>query len=360
MSAEKWNIIGSVAYVFLVSVIGLELAVVLHELGHLVMGRLTGYSFLSFRVGSFVLTKEEGKWKIKRFGITGTAGQCLMIPPETDKPEKAPALLYHAGGGIFNLITAAISVAFCLLSGSLYVRVFFHMLGLISLILGITNLIPQKAQVPNDGYNIWRILKSEADRIAIYNILRISGYQDLSPGEMPVDVFIPVEKGCTSIGADQDTDSDDKGAYSRVSKMMYGYYLLDRKEFPEAEEMFAECAKKDEKSFTYYRLEAAGELLFCKLIRDAAPSEIILLYDRELAGYINKNKKLSIGKRRILYAYQKLFMKDEDAAAKEYEEAMKLASSYPAKGDVKMELSLLEFVKNLRREEEQEDLLRLE
>ena len=81
------------------------LSTFLHELGHMVMGLVSGYKFISLRVGSYVLTREDRQWKIKRMSIPGTAGQCLMMPPDSGTPEKVPAVLYHLGGGLFNLLT---------------------------------------------------------------------------------------------------------------------------------------------------------------------------------------------------------------------------------------------------------------
>ena len=54
---------------------------VIHEFGHLVFGLLTGYKFISFRIGNFMFIKKEGKLRVKLFNIVGTGGQCLMMPP---------------------------------------------------------------------------------------------------------------------------------------------------------------------------------------------------------------------------------------------------------------------------------------
>ena len=52
--------------IILLMLVSFELSLFLHELGHLVMGKRSGYSFVSFRVGLLVLVKEEGKWKLKK------------------------------------------------------------------------------------------------------------------------------------------------------------------------------------------------------------------------------------------------------------------------------------------------------
>lgn len=45
------------------------LTIIIHESGHLVMGLLTGYRFSSFRISSFLLQKDNGKLKLRRFDI---------------------------------------------------------------------------------------------------------------------------------------------------------------------------------------------------------------------------------------------------------------------------------------------------
>ena len=83
------------------------LQIIIHEGGHLICGLLTGYKFVSFRIGSFTLIKINGKIKVKKLSLAGTGGQCLLSPPEM-KDGKIPYVLYNLGGSILNLITAAI------------------------------------------------------------------------------------------------------------------------------------------------------------------------------------------------------------------------------------------------------------
>lgn len=47
---------------FILTVASWNLSIILHELGHLVMGLASGYSFHSYRVGSFVLIHADGRW----------------------------------------------------------------------------------------------------------------------------------------------------------------------------------------------------------------------------------------------------------------------------------------------------------
>ena len=81
------------------------LGIILHELGHLFFGLLTGYKFTSLRLGPFVWYKEDGRI---RFGASASlvAGQCLMEPAEDFA--KFRFLLYNLGGPLFNLASALI------------------------------------------------------------------------------------------------------------------------------------------------------------------------------------------------------------------------------------------------------------
>lgn len=79
------------------------LQAILHEGGHLVCGLLSGYRFLSFRVGSFTLLRQNGRLVLRRFYLPGTGGQCLLEPPDGDE---VPFRLYNLGGGLANLLSA--------------------------------------------------------------------------------------------------------------------------------------------------------------------------------------------------------------------------------------------------------------
>ena len=81
--SAKWKdivflVISSMVGVF----IGWFLQLIIHEAGPLVCGLISGYKFVSFRVLSYTLLKEEGKFKVKKFSLSGTEGQCLLSPPD--------------------------------------------------------------------------------------------------------------------------------------------------------------------------------------------------------------------------------------------------------------------------------------
>ncbi len=118
------------------------LQVIIHEAGHLVFGLLTGYRFLSFRVFSLMLVREEEKLRFRRYSLAGTGGQCLMIPPEL-RDGTMPVLLYNFGGAILNLVAAALFFALSLLlPPSSFLRLFLRLLALAGVYYALTNGIP--------------------------------------------------------------------------------------------------------------------------------------------------------------------------------------------------------------------------
>lgn len=84
------------------------LHIILHEAGHMVFGLLTGYRFCSFRIGSLMLIKKEGHFRLRRHSVAGTSGQCIMAPPGSPT-KNYPVILYNLGGSLMNFISALLA-----------------------------------------------------------------------------------------------------------------------------------------------------------------------------------------------------------------------------------------------------------
>lgn len=305
------------------------LAIIIHEGGHLVFGLLTGYKYLLFRVGSMTLIKRNNKYEFKKLSIKGTGGQCILMPPESDDPQKAPFLLYHAGGGLFNLFTALIAFPIAFSAESMILKVFFLILGFISGLFSLTNLLPLKIQVPNDGYNILMMLLNPSERTAIYKMLKVNGllFNGLTPSQVPSEL----------------NELESEGFYKAAEKLIKGAALIDSLDFEEAEKLFDEGSKDD--TIPYYQLESRSELMFCKIMNNAPADEIDAVYDKELANFIANAGKTFISKRRQMYAYHLLYKQDPQSAEKEYQAAMKLKDTYPIEGEILSELKLIDLIK---------------
>ena len=110
-SSNVVNPVVDVIVLFVAVVLAAYLQIIFHEAGHLVCGLLSGYRFVSFRVGSITLLKDgNGKLRFKRFKLAGTGGQCLMAPPDNVPLDKIPTSLYNAGGVIANLLCAIVAL----------------------------------------------------------------------------------------------------------------------------------------------------------------------------------------------------------------------------------------------------------
>lgn len=305
------------------------LIIIIHEAGHLVFGLLSGYKYLLFRVGSLTLIKRDNKFEFKKMSIKGTGGQCILMPPETSEPEKVPFFLYHAGGGIFNLLTALIAFPIAFSISGIIIRTFLLVLGALSLVIGFTNLIPMIIQVPNDGYNIMMMLRKPSERVAIYKTLKVNGllFNGMTLSQIDPEIL--------ELGSE--------GFYKGAEKLLKGQALIDKLDYEDAEKILSEAANDDK--IRYYQLESLSELMFCKIMNSASAEEIEKLYDQELAKFITAAGKTFISKRRLMYAYQLLIRHDAQAAEKEYQAAMKLKDTYPIEGEIISELKLINDIK---------------
>lgn len=168
------------------------LPIFLHEAGHLLFGLLSGYHFVSFRFFSWILVRTEGKLRLRRFSLAGTAGQCLMSPPEM-KEGRIPVLLYNLGGVIVNILTAIPAlVLFLALPETPILSPFLLFLAIFSLVGALTNGIPLRTgMTDNDGKNAISLGKNPAAMRAFWIQLKVNEgiAKGLRLSEMPDEWF---------------------------------------------------------------------------------------------------------------------------------------------------------------------------
>ena len=306
---------------------------VIHEAGHLLFGLLTGYKFISFRIGSFMFIRDNGKLRIKIYNIVGTGGQCLMMPPPWK--ENLPNKLYNFGGCITNLISSVLFLLLFLISenGSAP-SVFFAMLTAVGFGNVLLNGIPLQINgISNDGRNALLLDKSPVSLRAFWLQLYVNGL--ISSGErmrnMPEDwFFLPEGDGlfdpiiCT------------------VGVMRYNYYF-DIHDFAKAEET-AEYMLKAPGILGLHRNELSCELLFLRIFRGAPAEEIDSLNTRELDRYIKATANY-VSRRRLAYAYQLLYRKNITLANKCLELFEKTVKTYPYSSEIENEKEIIELIK---------------
>lgn len=320
----------NILWFFLSYIIGL----IIHEAGHMVMGMLTGYEFLSFRIGSFTIMKENGRLVRKKFSVPGTAGQCLLAPRETDNPEDYPFFWYNFGGVFFNLLTAAAALPLAILADNVFLASGAAIFAAAAIAIALINGIPAKINlVCNDGYNIRIMMKDPAERKVVYKSFLINAR--LCRGDRAEDMqelFI-----CTR--EEWNTEHGKGLALSEGTLYMY----LHR--FSRAEEIFRSVAE-NESATRIYRLEAKCELMFCLIMLGAEHEKIAGLYDKELQRHITATGRTMICRKRLMYAYYLLTEKSAEKAQAEYDAALKMEKTYPAKGEYLSEIDLINYIKN--------------
>lgn len=324
--------------------LNLFLHILIHEYGHYVFGKRTGYRFVSFRVLSLMFVRENGKLIRKKFHIPGTAGQCLMEPPEHEN-FNLPYRLYNLGGGLLNLTASAAAMILCLFlypAGGLlfdYLLIFVF----VGALLAVQNLLPMKmGGMPNDGYNIVSFGKDTQAKRAFYLQLKCNALQtkgerlrDMNPewfaAEPAADFENPLIVG------------------QEVTAMQY---YLDRQEFHRAVEIGTGLLPYD--LIPFYRFEITAELLFCELIGDCRAEEIERLYSADLQKYIKQVLPYFLSKQRLLYAYELLYCRDPEKAGRYLAQFEKTASGYSNLGEAAGEKELISYIKQLSAEQERE------
>jgi hypothetical protein len=149
--------------------------IALHEAGHLVFGLISGYKFSSYRFLSIMIHKKDGRIKLSKFSVPGTAGQCLMLPPEM-KNGKIPVFLYNIGGVVFNLISVILMVVIMIIFRDIPLVAGIMLFGgMAALAMALLNGIPIKTDlVANDGYNALSLSKDPEAIKSFYYQMKIN------------------------------------------------------------------------------------------------------------------------------------------------------------------------------------------
>lgn len=321
---------------FLIFIIGFFIHIIIHEIGHLIFGLASGYSFVSFRIGSFTIVKEDGKFKSKKFNIPGTAGQCLMMPPEL-KDGSYPFIIYNFGGVILNFIVSTVSVlSFILMKDLGYpLNAILILFGLAGFVAALTNGIPLKiAGIANDAYNVKSIIKDEEARRGFYLQLRVNGL--LSEGmrfkDMDYSTF------------ELKKDSDLANPLNTGIKLMEYNWYLDNMDFDNARICIDSLVPHFSKLIPLYTYEINCERIFLELVSECNKDFIDRLYNKQLKKYI-KLSKYMMSKSRLLMAYEAFYNGDKAKAQEYYQELKGLYNNYPIKGEADMEIMLADWIK---------------
>ncbi len=311
--------------------LSLFLLVTIHELGHLVCGLMTGYKFVSFRIFNYTILKKDGRFKIKKFSIPGTGGQCLLTPP--DRPlQDIGTGWYNFGGVLANIVVLVIALPFFFLHLNPFVAEALGVFVATDVILILLNGIPMRAGgVGNDGYNMNLLKKNLISKQGIVNQLRANAYiqNGISPKDVPDELFSTTE------------DIDYSNALEVSIPLMYASRLVDMGEYEEAKTLFESLYGHKEEIMPLYVNEIACELSFLYL-RTGEIDKAAALLDKDLRSYISAYKDMMSSKMRLLCAISLYLDNDETKATDIYRSLKDREEEYLLQGEVRGDVALIE------------------
>jgi len=336
-----WISILGIGIAIIALVIGAILHIIIHEAGHLIMGRLSGYSFVSFRIFNITFIKGNGKLMIKKFNIAGTAGQALMSPP--DFVEGAfPSALYNFGGSIMNFIFSAIFLGMYFIFSQTFVigSAIFFIIAITGIGIGLANIIPLKIDgLANDGYNALMLgkKKNEVTRYAWWVILKVNALltQGYRYRDMPPEWFEVI---------DNDNLSDPIIAAAVIEKYNY---LVDKNEMQEGRVFIENILNKADQMFEIHKNQLRCELLFQELTGERRKEEINRLYTKDLKEYLECTA-LYPSSQRLLYAYARLVLNDDKEAEKRLQMFEQVCLTTPLLGGVESERETIQIIDRMR------------
>ena len=317
----------------LVFYVAIMFQIALHEAGHGLMGHLTGYRFVSYRLLRFVWTRTENGIRMGKFSIAGTGGQCLMDPPEM-KDGDFPVTLYNMGGSILNLISAVVFAA-----GAYFLRsrpipwAILTMLALIGAAFAFLNGVPLRTtMVNNDGANMLELRRNPAARRAFWVQMRVNALntRGVRLRDMPEEWFaVPTEEGM-------------KDSMTASLAVMTENRLMDQRKFEKADKLAEKILKNPGCTPGIYLYMLSEDRIFCELIGENRPEVVKNLLSADQKKIMKQLESMP-GTLRTEYAIELLHNRDRAAAEKIMEKMKDLLKNYPYKEEGKGELELTEL-----------------
>lgn len=312
----------------------LFLHIVFHEGGHLIFGLLTGYKFVSFRVGSLMLMKNEQGYHLRWMRLGGTGGQCLLDPPEM-VDGKMPNVLYNLGGCLMNLLVAVLSLiaAFLCPAGSIG-RALLMLSAVVGVIYALINGVPLAGDMANDGRNALELNKNPEALAALRTqlVLNRLNAEGVRLKDMPEEYFVwPSE------------ESRSNGLIAAVA-VLCANRLLDEHRFDECAARLDEMLDGDmDKLPGMYRKLLLVDRIFLHLLNDETETAAALM-DKEQKQFM-KAMKGQLLIHRTDYAYALLAEKDSAMAEKHLKTFERVAKNYPHPQEVDGERELIALAK---------------
>jgi len=308
--------------------------IIIHEAGHLVFGLISGYSFSSFRILSFTLIKTDGKIKFRRMKVPGTAGQCLMVPPDP-VDGKIPAVLYNFGGSLMNLFSAFVFAGLYFVFSGIP-AVLMLIFAVVGFVFAVMNGVPIRAQLTNnDGVNALEIIREPEAMHSFWVQLKV--VEQISKGirlkDMPDEWFV------------LPADTAMKNSMTSVKAVLACNRFIDAKDLERAREAIRHIIDTQSGIIELHRRLLICDLIFIEIINGACTKDIYGLLDKKQKKFIGKMKN-NPSVMRTQYFYALMCEKDSKKAEKIKKRFDLVCKIYPYNSEMEIEKEFMsaEFI----------------
>ena len=316
--------------------------VFLHEFGHTLFGLMTGYRFLSMRVGSAMLLRRKGNLRFGFFSADGPFGQSQLLPPETDNGIY-PSGLYFLGGVILNFLSATVfGVLFFVGTGYGLLRIFYLFLALFGAVMALTGGIPMQANgVDNDARNAILLHCRPEARDAFYRQMQIM--EQTANGvrlrDMPEEWFeMPSPEGM-------------QNALISATAVLACKRLVDAHEFEKADRRIHALLNAETGISDVSRVTMRCDSYFCELAGERRPRVLASRLDAQQRKQM-KVMRTNLTVLRTEYLNALLVDVDTKKAEAFGKKLDRCAASTPYPVDAKAEQELLEIAQRAPKEHE--------
>lgn len=326
------------------AVVAVFVQIIIHEMGHMIFGLLSGYRLVSFRVANLMIVRRDDGFHFGRFSIAGTGGQCLMEPREQSlaDAEQMPYAWYLAGGVIGNAKIALVSlVLLCLQVTGPVLSCLLVMLALSGFYLAITNGVPMRVGgVANDGDNIRRLGRSVRMRRLLWVQLKANALEVRGAGyaDMPKEWF----------ELEEDADANDY-LYAAIIGMRSSR-AIELHDFQSAYDDLMRLHRATG-LIELLRRETDCELLLLVVLLHRPRWEVERLLSPELEQYIRIYSRYMIGRCLTLYVVERFIKRNAEAATQVAGDLRRMSSRYPSLGGSRTTVEMLDYLEGLNDED---------
>lgn len=297
---------------FLSYVLFRVLHTLLHELGHILFGKMMGFRLTSVQLNRYLFA--PGKRTIHNLGRENIRYLTSMRPGEKDKAYKY--VIYSLGGCLITAIALlCISAAGILKepgTPGIMIKYIFFYEGTVSI---IRNIVPNyHGEYGNDGFNAYCLGRYQAMRQSYYYQCIL--YRDFLSGKSPYNV---------TLGTDViDAIKDNYNIYSYYPSVYLYYKCIDSNRLKEAEE----CLKMIKEHETIFGQQTISKIRLEELYYRCMAEKDFQITKEELDRLKAMAQKGSIEVIRVYHAICKYVLRDYHTSMEYEREVKKVIPDY--------------------------------